>query len=221
MTWDIRLKVPFNLICVGSSQAGKTTWIRNLLARRHELLTEVPDKIFLFYKIKQDIYNDMVSLGYVDELIDVSHEFPSLDKIHEMIEPFRTTNGSMIILDDVMTEVNKDFEQLFCNSNHHYKCNICFLSQNLFYQDKSFRTMSLNTHYLILFKNNRERLQASVLARQVNPENPNYIIQSYQDATKKPHSYLMFDFAQNTPSVLQVRSRIFPHEFPTVVYLEK
>ena len=47
-------------------------------------------------------------------------------------------------------------------------CVIC-LVQNMFYQGKESRTMSLNTQYLVLFKSPRDKQQISILSRQMYP----------------------------------------------------
>ena len=62
--------------------------------------------------------------------------------------------------------------------------------------------------------------QIECLARQINPENPKTIIEAYKDATTDPYSYLVFDFNQNTPDNLRLRSRIFPDE-DNFVYISK
>lgn len=219
MPHDIRFKTSFNCIVSGMSSSGKTTWVKNLLSLRSKLLTEVPAKTFLFYKVMQDIYLEMENMGLVDELINVNEHFPSLDEISEMVHKFRDQGGSLLIFDDTMSSISEDFEQLFCNLSHHENMSIIFLTQNLFYQNKTFRTMSLNCHYLVLMKNDRDKQQASILAKQFSPGNNAYLTRAFFDATKKPYSYLLLDFRPETHPNLRLRSNIF--EFPCVAYLEK
>lgn len=219
--WDIRFKHPFNLLCTGFSQSGKTSWVRNLLKLSDKLLTQKPKLIILLYKAMQPLYNDMLAENLISKMIDVSVQFPSLEEIYEQIEPYKDNGGSMLIFDDVMSDVTGDFEQLFCNASHHLSCSIMFLTQNLFYSDKTYRTMSLNSHYIVIMKNPRDKQQISILARQFKPTNSDYVIKSYLDATKRNYSYLILDFTPNTPDILRLRSDIFPHETPVKVYLEK
>ena len=58
------------------------------------------------------------------------------------------------------------------------------------------------------------------LARQVSPYNPNLCIEAFLDATKKPHSYLLFDFVQTTPDSHRMRTNIFPGETDDI-YIKK
>lgn len=219
MPHDIRFKTSFNCLVSGASSSGKTTWVKNLLTLKDKLFTQKPAYIILFYKIIQDVYLEMEEEGLVNEIINVKDKFPSLDEISEMVHKYKDQGGSLLIFDDTMSDINNDFEQLFCNLSHHENASIIFLTQNLFYQNKVFRTMSLNCHYLVLMKNDRDKQQTSILAKQYSPNNSKFIVQSYADATKKAYSYLLFDFRPETPSNLRIRSNIF--EFPCTVYIEK
>ena len=221
MAFDLRFKTPFNLILSGVSQSGKTTFCKNLLTISDEIFRVKPDKVFLFYKAMQPIYTEMHSQGLIHELIDVSENFPTLDHIHNMISPYKDQKGSLIIFDDILNDISKPFETLFCNASHHMNTSIILIVQNLFYKEKSFRTLSLNSHYIVIMKNPRDKQQVSILARQFNPNNPKFVIESFEEATKKPHSYLFIDFHPETKPTIRLRSDIFKHEFPIKVYLEK
>lgn len=219
--WDLRFKHPFNLLITGFSQSGKTSWVRNFLKFIDHLCTHKPKYVILFYKAMQPIYNDMLAEKLVDKLIDVSVQFPSLDEIYQLIQPYKDTGGSMMLFDDTMSDVTTDFEQLFCNASHHLNSSIIYLTQNMFYNNKAFRTMSLNSHYITVMKNPRDTQQISILARQFKPNNSNFVIKSYMDATRKNYSYLLLDFTPDSPEIIRVRTDIFPNEAPLKIYLEK
>ncbi len=69
MPHDIRFKTSFNCLVSGMSGSGKTTWVKNLLTLKKQLLTEEPARVFLFYKVMQDIYLEMENTGLVNESI--------------------------------------------------------------------------------------------------------------------------------------------------------
>jgi hypothetical protein len=221
MVCDIRFKTPFNLIVSGVSGSGKTTWVKNLLKIKEQIFDKEPAEVLLFYRAMQDIYLEMENEGLITKMINVSTMFPSLDDFYETAHEVKDVGGSLLIFDDVMTDINPDFENLFCNLSHHENASIIFLTQNLFYKNKSFRTMSLNAHYMVLMKNDRDKQQISILAKQFNPNNSNFIVQSYEEATKSPYDYLLLDFRPDTAQNLRVRSKIFPHQFPTTVFLPR
>ena len=60
-----------------------------------------------------------------------------------------------------------------------------------------------------MFKNPRDRLQTHVLARQVSPSNVKFVIEGFEDATKHPHGYLLFDLKPETDERLRFRTKIF------------
>src|SRR4029434_2367565 len=91
--------------------------------------------------------------------------------------------------------------------------------QNLFFQGKASRTISLNTNYLILFKNPRDNHQVSVLARQMYHGNTKYFMESFKNATEKPHGYLLLDYKTKTPDSFRLRTDLLS-EHP-VVYVPK
>ena len=63
--------------------------------------------------------------------------------------------------------------------------------QNIFYQGRETRNISLNAHYIVLFKSPSDKQQISVLAWEVNPGHVQEFMKSYEEATKRPHGYIM------------------------------
>jgi hypothetical protein len=74
---------------------------------------------------------------------------------------------------------------------------------------------------MVLMKNDRDKQQISILSKQISPNNSKYILEAYKDATVKPYDYLLLDFSPETNNIIRLRSKIFPHQFPMVTYLEK
>ena len=85
-----------------------------------------------------------------------------------------------------------------------------YITQNLFQQSKASRTISLNAHYLILFQSPRDKMQIKVLSNQLQAP---HMIHALNDATSKPHGYLLVDLKPNTPSYLRFRTDIFQNWF--------
>ena len=92
--------------------------------------------------------------------------------------------------------------------------------QNVFNKGKENRTISLNSHYIVLFKNPRDASQITHLAKQMYPGNIKFMQEAFHDATSDPHGYLLIDLKQDTPEHLRLRSRIFPGQHQWV-YLRK
>lgn len=101
---------------------------------------------------------------------------------------------------------------LFTKGSHHKNLSVIFITQNVFHQGRGQRDISLNSNYIVIFKNPRDRAQIQQLARQVYPENPKFLQEAYHDATSRPHGYLLLDLKQSTPEEYRVRSCIFPED---------
>jgi len=103
---------------------------------------------------------------------------------------------------------------LFTKGSHHRNISVILITQNLFYQGRFCRDISLNAKYSVALKNVRDKSQFLYLARQVHPEDSNSLYKSYLDATERPHGYLILDFAQDTEDRLRYRTNVFPDEYP-------
>ena len=80
--------------------------------------------------------------------------------------------------------------------------------------------MSLNAHYLVIFKNPRDANQLATLARQMYPGSSKFLIESFGDATRKPYGYLLIDLKPDIEDRLRIRTQIFPDE-TQIVYVKK
>src|SRR5271170_1990401 len=102
--------------------------------------------------------------------------------------------------------------QNFTKGSHHRNLSIWFLMQNFFHKGKEIRSITLNAHYIILFKNPRDRQQIRCLARQMYDKDAQVMQEAFQDATDRPHGYLLVDLKQATPDCMRLRTYILPGE---------
>jgi len=72
--------------------------------------------------------------------------------------------------------------------------------------------MSLNAHYMVLFKNPRDVSQFANLARQMYPKTSQFAVEAYKDATREPYSYLLVDLRPEQDEELRLRTNIFPRK---------
>ena len=94
----------------------------------------------------------------------------------------------------------------FTRKAHHRNTSVIYITQNLFERAKQYRTISLNAHYLVLFKNPRDKSQVSNLSRQLDIPGLNH---AYQDATNQLHGYLLIDLTAAIPDTLRLRADLF------------
>ena len=76
----------------------------------------------------------------------------------------------MIVVDDDMCDVNQLVADMFTKISHDRDMSILYVTQNLFDKNKYVRTITLNWHYLVLFKNCRDAGQFAIFARQMKPD---------------------------------------------------
>ncbi len=81
----------------------------------------------------------------------------------------------VIVIDDFMSEAaqNDQVQALFTRGRH-LNLSVIYLAQNLFHKGKHSRDMSLNTDYMILFKNTRDASQIMHLSRQIYPHDTKF-----------------------------------------------
>lgn len=107
---------------------------------------------------------------------------------------------------------SKEITEIFTILSHHNQISTILVLHNLFHQSKHTRNISLNTQYIVLFKNPRDLSSTAFLARQLCPSNWQNLQKLFNDATNDPFSYLLIDLAQDTPELLKYRTDIFNKE---------
>jgi len=206
----IKFSHPTTIMIAGPTFSGKTTFVKRLL--HEDMIEPAPERIIWIYKEKGD----------ESEFARLKQEFPQVEFLSEIdigrINSLDARENNLVILDDVMSEAgdSKEVAKIFTQGAHHRNMTVIFLVQNVFQQAKQMRTISLNTHFLVLYKNPRDQSQIRVLSNQMFPGKKNFLVDAYSDATNTPHSYLLIDLHPETPEQFRVRTNIFPGEDSTV-----
>jgi hypothetical protein len=115
-------------------------------------------------------------------------------------EYINTGKRNLIVFDDLMTEAKCDqrIADLLTKDSHHRNISIIYLTQNLFPQGKACRDIALNTQYLILFNNPIDRQQVATLAGRIYLISSSIFMKRFEQATSKPHGYLVIDLKSRT-----------------------
>ena len=127
----------------------------------------------------------------------------------------------LLIIDDLMNEADQNVCNLFTKLSHHRNVSVVFVTQNLFHRNRHVRTMNLNTHYVVLFKNPRDAGQVAIMARQMYPRKSNFVVEAFRDATREPYGYLMIDLKPETDDRYRFRTNIFPDDERQYAYVSK
>ena len=72
---------------------------------------------------------------------------------------FDVNKRNLVVFDDQMIYARKDkrIVNLFTCGSHHRNLSLIYIVQELFQRGKGSRSISLNSHYLVLFKNPRDK----------------------------------------------------------------
>jgi hypothetical protein len=127
-----------------------------------------------------------------------------------LYDSFSPNYTNLLVVDDLMKQDDALISKIFTKGSHHLNLTIIYLLQNLFVQGPECRNISLNAHYIFLFKNPRENSQVGHLARQMYPHKSKFMQSAYDDATKSAHSYLLVDCRQETHADFRLRTGILP-----------
>ena len=205
---DSRLHTPFSMGVFGCRNSGKSVFTKNLLLST--LFDKPFKKIIWIYKTWQDDIFKQLQTKLDIEFLDDLPNFENMGK----------QENTMIIIDDFFAEVANNSQVLALFSRgRHLNLSIIVLSQNLFHKGKYSRDMSLNMDYIVLFKNVRDASQIRHLGQQMFPENKDFLVNVFRDATKEPYSHLFLDLRSNSDETLRVRANVLKY-FQTI-YLRK
>ena len=202
-------KHPFTCIVNGPTGCGKTHLLFQILENTERLFDLKPERIVYCYSEYQPIFSQ-----YKNTNIEFNEGV--IEK--QLLDP---NIRNLIIFDDLMDDCsdNSEIRDLFTKGSHHRNISVIMLTQNLFCRGKHFRTMSLNTHYMIVFKNPRDSSQIKFLSRQMFPNKSKFLNDAYYDATKNGYSYLFLDTSPSTNDDLRVQTDII--NINRIVYIKK
>ena len=190
---DPRLKHPFTCVVAGPSSSGKTQFVFRLI--RH------------CYGEFQPSFLEFTQVEYHEGLPNVGS--------------FDGRSRVLLLIDDLMNEADQNVCNLFTKLSHHRNVSVVFVTQNLFHRNRHVRTMNLNTHYVVLFKNPRDAGQLAIMARQMYPRKSNFMVEAFRDATREPYGYLLIDLKPETDDRYRFRTNIFPDDERQYAYVSK
>ena len=192
------LRHPFTALVAGPTGSGKTRYVFKLIENADSMIEPPPHRIVYCYGQYQHLFDKYPHVDFRRGLPD--------------LEDFDGREPVLLVVDDLMNETDESVANLFTKGSHHRNVSIVFLVQNMFHKNKYIRTISLNSHYMVLFKNPRDVSQFASLARQMYPNRSAFAVEAYKDATREPYSYLFVDLRLAQVEDLRLRSNIFPGE---------
>ncbi|KAK3101211.1 hypothetical protein FSP39_001803 [Pinctada imbricata] len=147
--------------------------IPSVYIRSKGMMKPIPDHIVWYYGEWQPIYATIRAVEFVEGLPDIGALDPQ--------------KRQLVIIDDLMSETDERITSLFTKKSHHRNISVIYIVQNVFHKGKENMTISLNSHYIVMFKNPRDASQITHLAKQMYPGNVKYMQKAFCDATSDPY----------------------------------
>ena len=207
----IKFISPATIILSGTTSSGKTTWIEKFLF--NQMFDKEPKKVFYCYGVYQKRFESLSSSS-----LSSKADVELIQGLPESFDCFGDgSSHNLIIIDDLQDEVSnsKAAEKLFTRDSHHRNLSVVYINQNIFYYGKNSRTIALNTHYTVLFRNPRSSSQLRVLRSQTGLK---HLEEAYNDVMKHDRfAYLVIDLSPYSRATFKLRTKVFPGE-DMVVY---
>ena len=151
---------PTPAIISGPTGSGKSTFIFRIIENVSVMFKEKVYKIYYFYIVWQTLFK-----RFHNTKVSFVKGLPNEDIIEKISD---STHNLLIVYDMQMTALNSSFiANLFSTESHHKNLSVFLVLQNFFNQGKHGRDISLNSHYLILFRNKRDKNIIKILGTQI------------------------------------------------------
>lgn len=210
MSFSIYLKHPFTMLIAGPTGSGKTYFVRNMINKAAQICDPPPKSITYLYGEYQKMFNSMPDVKFIEGLQE------------EVIRNLGGDEPEWLVIDDLMHEAsNQTFvSDLFTKGSHHRNISVILIAQNFFMRGKESRNISLNSQYVVCFKNPRDKSIVSNIGRQMFPTKIRKFQSVYEDATQTPYSYLFIDLKPETLEKTRLLTNIFnENDEPMYTYL--
>ena len=162
-----KLRHSFTAVVAGPTSCGKMAWVLKRVRNALNMIDPPPSRICYCYGEYQSIFDDYSSMIFCKGLPEMT------DDVFDGKQP------TLLIIDDLMSEANQLVTDIFTKILHHRHISVIYMTQNVFDKNKFVRIISLNAHYLVLFKNPPDASQFAVLSRQMYPDSWRFAVEAY------------------------------------------
>ena len=220
-----KFKTPTTIALFAPPYSGKSTLTRKILKNADVLFDNPPKLVVYCYNQWLPMLEDMKD-DFTDGFFIPHEGVPTKESIENWMELTKGVNSNeaskhfIIVLDDLQQQCQKEKSsaEMFTVGSHHSNYTIIYLCHNIFGRGQYSRTISINSHYFILFRNNRDTQQVRILARQIMNRNSEYFIDAYNKAVALPWGYLVVDIHPTTTDKdYKLLTGIIPGE-RTIIY---
>ena len=212
---DTRFSPGQGILIVGGTGSGKSFWVKSLIENLDYCMKEIPDSIHYVYCFWQEHFSKLKDLGV--------KFYPSWD--FEILHNPIDMQGGMLIIDDMADKLAQTdpnyLRELYCKATHHCKLTVITLLHHPFSKTvPHLREINLNSQITVLLSSPRSMDAIVCWARQIFQNQSKKFIQLYKNICEaKSYGYILLYISPSCPSILRIRSNIFPSEQPTQIYV--
>lgn len=207
--WPLELR---GIVFCGCSAVGKTSLVCELIKRKQIVFVKPVEYIIYVYESDDSKFEQFKSDPNITFTTDIF-------KVDEHVRPNQV---GLVIFDDKIIQLEQSssaaqyLTQFFVYRATHEQLIPIFLCHNLF--SKPFRTLSLNSGYIVLFKAVRDKRQISVLGSQLGVGNFLSIALDLATA-ESSYGFLLLDLTTNQKDCFRFRTFIWPTGGNDLFYL--
>ena len=216
--FDYSIRSPASIVIAGASMSGKSELVKQIKARRDEVIRPNIEKVIYMYGEHDD--RMLSGLRSIEPNINFVKGIEPL--IDDTVVPEGNKIRTLLVLDDLadlISENVKHVEKLFTKYVNHRLVTVIFVTQHFFY--KNLRVITLQAHYLCIFKNPRDSCIVNLIGRQMNGGRKHKVLEvAYADLASKKYVYVFIDLTQEQNDAYRIRSSVFP-DSDTVIYTGK
>ena len=183
----LKLIHPANWIISGPTMTGKTTFIFSILDNLENIIVPSIENVVYIYGVFQEEFRKYEKKVFFTNSLEY------------LTTPFKTR--TLLILDDSMMRLgdSKELLELFTVGAHHRSISIMLVLQNIFSIGRVFKSLRDNTQYYYITEYLQDRVKLKYFARQIDSDDLNYFMASYNDAVSVDHRGLFIDIHAKSP----------------------
>ena len=211
-SYDIRLVSGFKVWVCGSSGAGKSVWIINLIKHLPTVCVDPPTKVLFVYRSEQPIYDQVRSLVTL-----FVQDGPGISSIvQERIDEWVGRGEKVLLIaDDMLLTRDSAFHDLIAESftvGRHTGVSVVFATQKCFPNSEPLRLAHQNANYAVYFNNPQDRGEFARLAQRSFPGQKKNAMAMFDRVMAKEYGHLIISFLPN-PKKITFLSELFdkPH----------
>ena len=216
VTQTFKFQSPTSIAIFAPPFSGKSTLTRKILENADEMFLTPPSFIVYCY---QETLSDFDQMKESVKGLVLHQGVPTREKMEEWAQG----DHFIVVLDDLqqVCERDKSVAEMFTVGSHHLNFTLIYLCHNIFGRATFSRLINLNSHYMILFKNQRDVRQVETLARQIFGKDWKYFMDAYHKATADQWGYIVINLH---PRIVHAAYKLLTHIIPgeqLTVYLPR